>query len=249
VRTNKRKTNENERKADIPSGDILLFEICLLHRLIRRMPPQCPSSADGICSQVLNRGNGCAKVFHTDSGDAAFVDLLAAANERLPARILGYVLMPNHFRLERLAHAAGDLTRWMQWLMTSHVRRHHRHYNSSGHGTLQGISNRTGRTPADGPPLRRTESAPRRPRRTCRGLDLVESRLAGHFKAARDARPVARRLPAQLGPPRKRVTNRGWIPSVAMKQTKQKTPTDSRESVGVHSVLETASQPGSDDRC
>jgi hypothetical protein len=88
--------------------------------------------------------------------------------------------------------------------------------------TLQGISDRTGRTPADGPPIRRTESAPRRPRRTCRRLDLVESRLAGRCKAACDARPVARRLPAQLGPPRKRATNRGWTPSVAVKQPPKK---------------------------
>jgi putative transposase len=26
-----------------------------------------------------------------------------------------------------------ELSRWMQWLMTSHVRRYHRHYGSSGH--------------------------------------------------------------------------------------------------------------------
>jgi len=27
----------------------------------------------------------------------------------------------------------GDLSRWMQWLMTSHVRRHHRRHGGSGH--------------------------------------------------------------------------------------------------------------------
>ena len=27
----------------------------------------------------------------------------------------------------------GDLSRWMQWLLTAHVRRYHRHYQSSGH--------------------------------------------------------------------------------------------------------------------
>jgi putative transposase len=48
-------------------------------------------------------------------------------------RILGYVLMPNHFHLVLWPHADGDLSRWMQWLMTSHVRRYHRHYDSSGH--------------------------------------------------------------------------------------------------------------------
>jgi hypothetical protein len=27
----------------------------------------------------------------------------------------------------------GDLSRWMQWLLTAHVRRYHRHYGGSGH--------------------------------------------------------------------------------------------------------------------
>lgn len=30
-------------------------------------------------------------------------------------------------------HEDGDLRRWLQWLMTSHVRRYHRHYKGSGH--------------------------------------------------------------------------------------------------------------------
>jgi putative transposase len=82
---------------------------------------------------VLNRGNCRAEVFHKEGDYAAFVDLLAAANNRLPLRILGYVLMPNHFHLVLWPRAAGDLSRWMQWLLTSHVRRYHRHYHSSGH--------------------------------------------------------------------------------------------------------------------
>lgn len=72
-------------------------------------------------------------MFHKEGDYAAFVDLLAAANDRLPMRILGYVLMPNHFHLVLWPRAAGDLSRWMQWLLTSHVRRYHRHYHSSGH--------------------------------------------------------------------------------------------------------------------
>ena len=41
--------------------------------------------------------------------------------------------MPNHFHLVLRPHGAGDLSRWMQWLMTSHVRRYHRHHGTSGH--------------------------------------------------------------------------------------------------------------------
>lgn len=86
-----------------------------------------------MCYHVLNRGNGQADVFHKDGDFAAFLDLMAAANERLPLRILGYVLMPNHFHLVLWPHGDGDLSRWMQWLLTSHVRRYHRHYHGSGH--------------------------------------------------------------------------------------------------------------------
>jgi putative transposase len=82
---------------------------------------------------VLNRGNGRTQVFHKDGDFAAFLDLIAAANKRLPVRILGYALMPNHFHLVLWPRADGDLSRWMQWLLTSHVRRYHRHYQGSGH--------------------------------------------------------------------------------------------------------------------
>lgn len=97
------------------------------------MPRTARASVGGICYHVLNRGNGRAKVFHKDGDYAAFVQLLADANERLPMRILGYVLMPNHFHLVVWPRADGDLSRWMQWLMTAHVRRYHRTHHGSGH--------------------------------------------------------------------------------------------------------------------
>jgi REP-associated tyrosine transposase len=97
------------------------------------MPRTARASVGGMVYHVLNRGNGRAEVFHKDGDFAAFLDLMAAANERLPVRILGYALMPNHFHLVLWPRADGDLSRWMQWLLTSHVRRYHRHYQSSGH--------------------------------------------------------------------------------------------------------------------
>lgn len=48
------------------------------------MPRTARASVGGICYHVLNRGNGRAKVFHKDADYAAFVQLLADANERLP---------------------------------------------------------------------------------------------------------------------------------------------------------------------
>ena len=52
---------------------------------------------------------------------------------RLPTRVLGYCLLPNHFHLVLWPRADGDLSHWMQWLLTAHVRRYHRHYGGSGH--------------------------------------------------------------------------------------------------------------------
>src|SRR5438046_53401 len=97
------------------------------------MPRTARASVGGMCYHVLNRGNGRVDVFHKDGDFAAFVDLMAEANERLPLRILGYVLMPNHFHLVLWPRHDRDLSRWMQWLLTSHVRRYHRHYHGSGH--------------------------------------------------------------------------------------------------------------------
>ena len=82
---------------------------------------------------VLNRGNGRAEVFHQADDYAAFLKLLGEACERVPMRLLAYCLMPNHFHLVVWPRKDGDLSRWMQWLLTSHVRRYHRHYQSSGH--------------------------------------------------------------------------------------------------------------------
>ncbi len=48
-------------------------------------------------------------------------------------RVLAYCLMPNHFHLVLWPLGDGDLSTWMAWLMNAHVRRYHRHYDSSGH--------------------------------------------------------------------------------------------------------------------
>ncbi|MCE9603462.1 MAG: transposase [Planctomycetia bacterium] len=97
------------------------------------MPRSARAAVGGLCYHVLNRGNARAEIFHKQEDFAAFLDLLPPACERLPMRILGWCLMPNHFHLILRPFDDGDLGRWMQWLMTSHVRRYHRHYQGEGH--------------------------------------------------------------------------------------------------------------------
>jgi putative transposase len=91
------------------------------------------ASVGGVCYHVLNRGNAREKVFHKKEDYIAFLDLVEEAGERLPMRVLAWCLIPNHFHLVLWPHDDGDLSRWMQWLLTSHVRRYHRHYQGSGH--------------------------------------------------------------------------------------------------------------------
>jgi REP-associated tyrosine transposase len=82
---------------------------------------------------VINRGNARAEVFHKDDDWDAFVRILGEASIRVPMRVVAYCLMPNHFHLVLWPRADGELSRWMHWLLTTHVRRYLRHYGHSGH--------------------------------------------------------------------------------------------------------------------
>jgi putative transposase len=82
---------------------------------------------------VINRGNNRAEVFHNLEDYNAFVSTIADACERVPMRVLAYCVMPNHFHLVVWTLRDGDLSRWMQWLLTAQVRRYRRQYGGSGH--------------------------------------------------------------------------------------------------------------------
>ena len=97
------------------------------------MPRTARASVGDYCYHIINRGNGRAEVFYEDGDHQAFSGLLRQACERMPMRLLAYCLMPNHFHLALWPHHDGDLSRWMHWLLTAHVRRYHRWHDSSGH--------------------------------------------------------------------------------------------------------------------
>lgn len=97
------------------------------------MPRTTRALTGGICCHVTNRGNGRMKVFHGRNDYSGFVELMDLACRRVPMRVVGCCLMPNHFHLLVWPHEDGDLARWMQWLMTSHVRRYHGRRGTSGH--------------------------------------------------------------------------------------------------------------------
>ena len=97
------------------------------------MPRGARGTEGGTCYHVLNRGNSRATVFHNERDYNEFLKLMAEACERTEMRVLGFCLMPNHFHMALWPFEDHDLGCWMQWLMTSHVRRHHSRYDSSGH--------------------------------------------------------------------------------------------------------------------
>jgi putative transposase len=96
--------------------------------------PRIPRArVGGHTYHVLNRGNGGATVFHKDGDYSAFLQLLVSPKAKFPVNVLGFCLMPNHFHLVVQPATEAALSSFMQWWMTSHVRRYHQHYRSHGH--------------------------------------------------------------------------------------------------------------------
>ncbi len=61
------------------------------------MPRRARSIIAGYAYHVLNRANGRLRLFKKHADFEAFEQVLVEAHERVPLRILGYVVMPNHW--------------------------------------------------------------------------------------------------------------------------------------------------------
>jgi putative transposase len=97
------------------------------------MPRVARGLVDGLIYHILNRGNGGQKVFHKHQDYRVFTDLMEESKARYSVKIFAYCLLPNHFHIVAMPLRGEELSKWMQWLMTSHVRRYHRQYETSGH--------------------------------------------------------------------------------------------------------------------
>jgi putative transposase len=87
----------------------------------------------GECYHVLNRANRKAEVFHEAADYFAFLRLIEKVQERTAIPLIAACLMPNHVHLVVRPKGDGDLTRWMQWLFTTHARHYHEKYGTTGH--------------------------------------------------------------------------------------------------------------------
>jgi len=85
---------------------------------------------------VLNRGNHRQQLFQTNDDYALFIDLLASASERLPVKVWGYCLMPNHWHVVIEVLRMADLSKWVHGICNRHVRQFHRHNPRLGGGHI-----------------------------------------------------------------------------------------------------------------
>jgi putative transposase len=100
------------------------------------MPRTARIAPGGIIFHVLNRGVGRGKLFRTRKDYEAFQRCLLEAQEKVPMRVLGYCVMPNHWHLLLWPARDGELARFMMRLTNTHVRRWLTAHDQVGSGHL-----------------------------------------------------------------------------------------------------------------
>jgi putative transposase len=96
------------------------------------MPRTSRAIVANYCYHVLNRGNNQMRLFHDRADYIAFTWLLAESFDAFDVPVLAVCVMPNHLHLVMRPRRDGDLARWAHWLFTTHARRHHKKYGTSG---------------------------------------------------------------------------------------------------------------------
>ena len=93
-------------------------------------------NSGGYAYHVLNRAVARDAIFLKEADYLAFEKALAEVHERLPVRLLGYCLMPNHWHLVLWPELDGELSQFMRLLTVTHTQRWHAHYHSAGTGPV-----------------------------------------------------------------------------------------------------------------
>jgi len=99
------------------------------------MPRRTRNAPGGLVYHALNRASALVEIFSKPSDYEAFEQVLDEAVGRVRMRLLAYCLMPDHWHLVLWPVGDGDLSRFMQWLTVTHVRRWHAHRRSGNRGS------------------------------------------------------------------------------------------------------------------
>ena len=100
------------------------------------MPRRPRGGCGGLVFHVMNRGARRAVLFDDGRDYRAFAEVLREAGDRVPMRVLAYVLMPNHWHLVLWPLEDLHLSAYMAWATGTHARRWHLARGSAGTGAL-----------------------------------------------------------------------------------------------------------------
>ena len=88
----------------------------------------------GTVYHVLNRGNERAQIFHNPNDYNGFLRLMEKAALRVPMRVIGFDLMPNHEHLLLWPEDDKAISAYMKWLTGTHALQHRSKYGTTGSG-------------------------------------------------------------------------------------------------------------------
>ncbi len=93
----------------------------------------CPAEMVFHC---LNRSVARLTLFEKAGDYEAFERVVEEAYERIPLRILDFVIMPNHWHFVVWPQTDREVSDFFQWLTVTHSMRWHAHHGTSGTGHL-----------------------------------------------------------------------------------------------------------------
>jgi putative transposase len=96
-----------------------------------RAKRNCPAN---IVVHIINRANDRRRLFSQTDDYNEFLELLKTGSERVPVRICGFCLMPNHWHLVLWPTTEGDISGFMHWISSVHAMRVRRRWNAVGSG-------------------------------------------------------------------------------------------------------------------
>jgi len=100
------------------------------------MPRVARVAPGGFVYHVLNRAVARLPLFQKQGDYEAFERVLIEAQHKVPVRLLGYCVMPNHWHFVLWPKEAGELTAFVRWLTHTHTMRWHTHHHTVGSGHL-----------------------------------------------------------------------------------------------------------------